>query len=123
MDHRESPGWPYNRANGGPALFCSLDRGNTWTEIVPDIENMQVIYGEKTGPIAVERYLAAGTAGLSMSHVLNVRVAILHRSPNLSAGAKDTRTYELAGTTVGPFNDERIRLAANSNFVLRNRTQ
>jgi type IV pilus assembly protein PilW len=110
-------------ANGNPALFCSLDQGNTWTEIVPDIENMQIVYGEKTGPIAVDRYLPAGTAGLTMSQVLNLRVAVLHRSPNLSAGAKDTRTYNLAGTTVGPYNDERIRLAANSNFVLRNRTQ
>jgi hypothetical protein len=112
-----------NGANGGPALFCSIDRGNTWTEIVPDIENMQIVYGEKTGPIAVDRYLPAGTVGLSMAQVLNLRVAILHRSPNLSAGAKDTRTYSLADVTVGPFNDERIRLAANSNFVLRNRTQ
>jgi type IV pilus assembly protein PilW len=110
-------------ANGGTALFCSVDRGTTWVEIVPDIDNMQVLYGEKTGPTAVDRYLAAGTAGLSMGLVLNVRVALLHRSANLTAGATDTRTYNLVGTAVGPFNDQRIRLAATTNFVLRNRTQ
>jgi type IV pilus assembly protein PilW len=110
-------------ANGGPALFCSIDLGTTWVEIVPDIENMQVLYGEKTGPTAVDRYLPAGTAGLSMGQVLNVRIALLHRSPNLTAGATDTRTYDLVGTTVGPFNDQRIRLVATTNLVLRNRTQ
>lgn len=110
-------------ASGGTALFCSVDRGNTWVEIVPDIDNLQVLYGEKTGPTAVDRYLAAGTAGLSMGLVLNLRIGLLHRSPNLTAGATDTRTYNLVGTAVGPFNDQRIRLAATSNFVLRNRTQ
>ena len=110
-------------ANGGPALFCSINLGGTWVEIVPDIENMQVLYGEKTGPTAVDRYLAAGTVGLNMAQVLNVRIALLHRSANFTAGETDTRTYNLVGTSVGPFNDRRIRLAATSNFVLRNRTQ
>jgi type IV pilus assembly protein PilW len=110
-------------ANGGPALFCSINQGVSWTEIVPDIEDMQVLYGEKTGPIAVDRYLAAGTVGLSMVQVLNLRVALLHRSPNLSAGEVNTRQYNLLGTVVGPFNDQRIRTAATTNVVLRNRTQ
>jgi type IV pilus assembly protein PilW len=110
-------------ASGGPALFCSIDQGATWTEVVPDIEAMHVLYGEKTGPTAVDRYLAAGTAGLVMAQVLSVRIAFLHRSANLTAGETDTRQYNLVGTTVGPFNDQRIRLAATSNFVLRNRTQ
>lgn len=110
-------------ANGGPALFCSINQGTTWVEIVPDIENMQVLYGEKTGPTAVDRYLAAGTVGLNLNQVLNMRIALLHRSPNFTAGETDTRTYNLVGVNVGPFNDRRIRLAATSNFVLRNRTQ
>jgi type IV pilus assembly protein PilW len=115
-------------ANGGTALFCSINLGNTWVEIVPDIDNMQVLYGEKTGPTAVDRYLDAskkghGATDLKMDQVLNLRVALLHRSANLTAGETDTRTYNLVGTTVGPFNDQRIRLAATSNFVLRNRTQ
>jgi len=114
--------------NGGPALFCSINQGTTWVEIVPDIENMQVLYGEKTGPTAVDRYLDASKKGtaitdLVMAQVLNVRIALLHRSANLTAGETDTRTYNLVGTTVGPFNDQRIRLATTSNFVLRNRTQ
>jgi type IV pilus assembly protein PilW len=112
-----------NGANGNPALFCSIDQAATWVEIVPDVENMQVLYGEKTGPTAVDRYLAAGTVGLNMAQVLNMRIALLHRSANLTAGETDTRTYNLVGTSVGPFNDQRIRLAATSNFVLRNRTQ
>lgn len=110
-------------ANGNTALFCTIDRGTTWVEIVPDIETMQVLYGEKTGPTAVDRYLAAGDPNLSMARVLNLRVAILHRSANLSAGETDTRTYNLLGVNFGPYNDQRIRLASTTNFVLRNRTQ
>ena len=78
---------------------------------------------DQTGPTAVDRYLPAGTTGLNMNQVLNMRIALLHRSANLTAGETDTRTYNLVGTDVGPFNDRRIRLAATSNFVLRNRTQ
>jgi type IV pilus assembly protein PilW len=111
-------------ANGGTALFCSIDRGTTWVEIVPDIDNMQVVYGEKVNsPVAADRYVAAGTAGLSMDRVLTVRVAILHRSSALTRGETDTRTYNLLGFNAGPFNDQRMRHLAISNFTLRNRTQ
>jgi type IV pilus assembly protein PilW len=116
-------------ANGNNALFCSIDRGTSWVEIVPDIDNMQVLYGEKTGPIAVDRYLDASKKGpiplndLNMENVVSMRIALLHRSANLSAGETDTRTYNLVGVSVGPFNDQRIRMVATSNFVLRNRTQ
>jgi type IV pilus assembly protein PilW len=110
-------------ANGGTALFCSIDRGTNWVEIVPDIDVMQVVYGQKTGPVAVERYLPAGSATLVMDQVLNVRVAVLHRSSALTRGETDTRTYDMLGTNAGPYNDQRMRTLAVSSFVARNRTQ
>lgn len=111
-------------ANGGPALFCSIDGGNTWTEVVPDIENMQVLYGEKTSALPnAERYLAAGAAGQNLNNVISVRIALLHRSANPSAGIVDTRTYELARTTFDPADDRRFRFAAATTIGLRNRTQ
>jgi type IV pilus assembly protein PilW len=111
-------------ANGGTALFCSIDSGASWVEIVPDIQNMQVVYGEKTGSLPnAERYLAAGVAGQNMNNVLVIRVALLHRSANNSAAVTDTRTYNLAGTSVGPFNDGRVRSVSNMTVGLRNRSQ
>jgi type IV pilus assembly protein PilW len=115
--------------NGGPALFCSINQGASWVEVVPDIENMQVLYGEKSdNPAVVDRYLDASKKGttvndLQMGKVMNVRIAVLHRSANLTAGETDARQYNLVGVTVGPFNDQRIRLAATSNFGVRNRAQ
>jgi type IV pilus assembly protein PilW len=111
-------------ANGGTSLFCSIDSGTNWVEIVPDIQNMQVLYGEKTGSLPnVERYLVAGAAGQNMNNVIGLRIALLHRSSNLSAAVPDTRTYNLAGTTVGPFNDARVRSVSNMTVGLRNRSQ
>jgi type IV pilus assembly protein PilW len=111
-------------SNGGPALFCSIDAGATWTEIVPDIENMQVLYGEKTSALPnAERYLVAGGGGQNMNNVISVRVALLHRSPTQSAGLTDTKTYDLARTSWDPADDKRFRLAATTTIGLRNRTQ
>lgn len=111
-------------ANGGPALFCSIDLGAAWTEIVPDVENMQILYGEKTTNLpSAERYLVAGAAGQNMNNVISIRIALLHRSANLSAGALDTRTYTLAGTVWDPADDFRMRLVSNATVGLRNRTQ
>ena len=111
-------------ANGGPALFCSLDSGATWTEIVPDVENMQILYGEKTGSLpSAERFLVAGAAGQNMNNVIAVRIALLHRSANLTAGALDTKTYNLAGTNYNPADELRLRMVSNSTIGLRNRSQ
>jgi type IV pilus assembly protein PilW len=111
-------------ANGGTALFCSIDSGANWVEIVPDIQNMQVLYGEKTSSLPnVERYLVAGTAGQNLNNVIALRIALLHRSASNSAALTDTKTYNLAGTTVGPFNDARVRSVSNMTVGLRNRNQ
>jgi type IV pilus assembly protein PilW len=106
-------------ANGGPALFCSID-GATWREIIPDIENMQVLYGEPTSSdLAVNRFLVAGSA--TMANVLAVRVALLHRSSEQVAATNASRSYDLLGVTVGPFTDSRIRSVTTTSIVLRNR--
>jgi type IV pilus assembly protein PilW len=85
---------------------------------------MQVQYGEKTGSLPnVERYLVAGTAGQNMNNVIALRIALLHRSASNSAAVTDAKTYNLAGTVVGPFNDARVRSVSNMTVGLRNRSQ
>lgn len=109
-------------ANGGPALFCSIDSGTTWTEIIPDVENMQVLFGEPTSTdVAVNRFLAANASGLNMSNVIAVRVALLYRSSDAVTVTNASKSYDMLGTTVGPFSDSRSRSVVTSTLVLRNR--
>jgi len=111
-------------ANGGPALFCSIDGGNTWTEIVPDIEALQVLFGEKVSPQPnIERLLPPGTGGQNLANVIAIRFALVHRSATPSAGLVDTRTYDLLGATYDPPDDRRFRLATATTVLIRNRSQ
>jgi type IV pilus assembly protein PilW len=104
-------------ANGANALFCN------GAEILPDVENMQVLYGEDTNSdLVADRYVEVGSLG-SLDSVVSVRIALLFRTPDLQAAAlKDAVTYDLNGTIVGPFNDTRMRRVLLMNVNLRNRT-
>ena len=107
-------------ANGGNALFCNNGVAN---EVVSDVDNMQVLYGEDTnGDLVADRYVAADNV-TNFDSVVTVRVSMLFRTPNISASVlTDTTTYDLNGTVVGPFNDTRIRRVVTLNMNLRNRT-
>lgn len=105
-------------ANGSNALFCN------GAEILPDVENMQVLYGEDVnGDLVADRYVtAAGVA--SLETVVGIRVGLLFRTSDVqtSAARVDSGTYNLNGTVVGPFNDTRMRRVLLMNVNLRNRT-
>jgi len=107
-------------ANGATALFCN-NGANNW-EIVPDVENMKVLYGEDTdADLTVDRYVTFNNV-TNVNNVINVRVALLFRTANLTNVITDTKTYNLNGTVVGPFNDLRMRRILTSTINLRNRT-
>jgi len=108
-------------SNGGNALFC--DNGTGALEVIPDVDNMQVLYGEDTnGDMVADRYVAAGSVA-NFDNVVTVRAALLFRTTNISAAAvRDTGTYNLNGTVIPAFNDTRIRRAVVLNLNLRNRT-
>lgn len=108
-------------ANGGNALWCNNGAGAV--EVVSDVDNMQVLYGEDTNAdMVADRYVAADSVS-NFDNVISIRAALLFRTANISAAAvKDTSTYNLNGTVVGPFNDTRIRRAVVVNMNLRNRT-
>jgi hypothetical protein len=111
-----------NDANGIPGLHCRIDPASTadFELIIPDVDNMQIVYGEPTGTdLAVNRFLPADTA--TMANVLSVRIALLHRSTDAVAATSASKSYDLLGTTVGPFTDSRVRTVSTSSIVLRNR--
>lgn len=121
--------------NGGPALWCdaTLAGVTTEAEIVPDVENMQLVFGEdlvddngnaiRDG--SVEKYTELGALTVpTLNKVVALRVALLFRTPNLAAAVlpESTRTYDLNGNAVGPFTDTRIRRVLTMTINLRNRS-
>jgi type IV pilus assembly protein PilW len=109
-------------ANGSNALFCDNGVGAP-VEVVSDVDNMQILYGEDTdSDMVADRYVVA-TSVSNFDNVVSVRAALLFRTTNISSSVlKDTGTYDLNGTVVGPFNDTRIRRVVTLNLNLRNRT-
>jgi type IV pilus assembly protein PilW len=110
-------------ANGGNALFCDNGAAGGAVEVVSDVDNMQLLYGEDTnGDMVADRYVQASNVS-NFDNVITIRAALLFRTTNIAAAAvRDTATYNLNGTVVGPFNDTRIRRAVVLNMNLRNRT-
>jgi type IV pilus assembly protein PilW len=84
---------------------------------------MQVLFGEDTNAdMVADRYVSASNV-TNFDNVISLRVSLLFRTANISASVlKDTGTYDLSGTVVGPFNDTRIRRVVTLNMNLRNRT-
>jgi type IV pilus assembly protein PilW len=98
-------------------------------EIVPDIENMQVLYGVDTaGTQTVSAYMTAdqvaafvGTGASSFNSVMSVRVAVLAASPPGSAAKPATApTFSLLGTAVKAPIDTRLRRVFDITITVRN---
>ncbi len=132
--------------NGTGALYAdSLDGHSTFTnpptEIAPDIENMQVLYGiDTSGGMAATEYVPAdhvasavqnnpncpniaGTGGVEFNCVVSVKIAILAASPPGAVPLpKTARTFKLLGTIVTAPIDTRIRKVFQTTVSLRNTT-
>lgn len=108
-----------NGANGKPSLFRSVN-GVAAQELVENIENMQILYGEDTDSDGSPNYYKpAGSAGLNMLNVVAVRISIVAVSvdDNVSAQAS---TYKIFDSNITP-TDKRIRRVFTSTIVVRNR--
>jgi type IV pilus assembly protein PilW len=115
--------------NGNPALLCTSNLTPVMTaEVVPDVSNMQILYGEDTGTGLnrdyTPNYFVPINSVTNLANVQSVRIALLFRTANPSARiGLDTATYNLNGTVVGPFNDTEIRRVVVWNVNLRNRSR
>jgi len=116
-------------ANGRLALFCHNGAGAMpGVEIVPDVLNMQVLYGEDlNGDLVADRYVGPETVGTNIGSVVSVRIALLFETPTESsrAVADAAQKYDMLrdGTVlVGPFTDRRMRRVVATTINLRNRT-
>lgn len=98
-------------------------------ELVPNIENMQLLYGiDANGDNNAERYVRADqvldVAGASWNDIVSVRLGLLAQTPRQIASDTDTKSYNLAGSGFSPAAaDRRQRYAYNTTIKIRNRGQ
>jgi type IV pilus assembly protein PilW len=108
-------------ASGSPALFRqSTIAGGAMQaqELVDDVENMQVLYGEDLDNDGIaNRYVSANSVG-NMSNVVSARISLLLRTENNIASAAQTYTYNGTDTTA---TDRRMRRIFNTTVKIRNR--
>jgi type IV pilus assembly protein PilW len=113
-------------ANGRFGLYCN--NGTGATELVPDVRNMQVLYGLDTDRDLVADTFVTGSPALfaDLNQLMSVRtmkVALLFETPNTHAAVtQDTRAHTLLGVELRPFNDTHIRRVVTLTVNLRNRT-
>lgn len=112
-----------NVASNPPSLF-RRELGNNGSlqtlELVDGIEMMRFSYGEDTDNDRVVNIYRDPSAVSNWRKVLSAKVGILAKTTTNVEQAPDTRTYDLATGTVGPFNDNVRRRAFNSTVQLRN---
>lgn len=116
-------------ADSAPALFQattdpSVASGFQLQEIVPGVENMQVLYGVDTtgsGTPSLYETADAVNAANAWNSVLSVRVALLLRS-DLGAVTLPPAavTYNLLGTVIQAPQDTRLRQIFTTTIFLRN---
>lgn len=111
-------------------------------EVVPDVENMQILYGvDTTGSMAATEYVTAdqvpaaeaantncthqtGEGAVDFNCVVSVEIALLVATPPNAAPAPATaRTFDLLGTTVTAPIDTRMRRVFETTVSLRDTTR
>jgi type IV pilus assembly protein PilW len=114
-------------ADGDGALFAldlnaGLNPGGGFTpsELVPDIEAMQILYGlDTTKRQTVSEYVTADLVP-DFNTVMSVKIALLAASAPGSAHPTGAKTYNLLGTQVTAPNDTRSRQVFEETIAVRN---
>ena len=110
--------------DGDGALYSATvaaDNTLTATELAPDIEAMQILYGiDTTGTQTASQYVTADQVP-DFTQVMNVEVAVLAAGPPGSAVVPAVaNTYNLFGTTVTAPLDTRARQVFEVTIAARN---
>ncbi|MSQ50455.1 MAG: prepilin-type N-terminal cleavage/methylation domain-containing protein [Betaproteobacteria bacterium] len=115
-------------ANNRSALFCANTGSDVpvvgaAVELVPNVESMQVIFGETTDADTSANYYVPWGNVATPDSVVAVRIALLFSSDDFVRSSVDTGTYTLLTTVVDPVNDRRLRRVYTTTITLRNRIQ
>jgi type IV pilus assembly protein PilW len=114
-------------ANGRNALFCHNGVGppGPGVELVPDVDNMQILFGEDTdGDLVANHYVPVDVT--TPDKVVSVRIALLFQTPTATSKVVPVATsYDMLGDGSVVLNypaDRRIRRLVTNTINLRNRT-
>ena len=112
---------------GEPALF-QLNLGNEGLlsdpeELVSGVENMQIMMGIALGQVV--GYYAADNAAIdatTIGRLMGLQISFLLRTEGGSAAESnvDSATYDMAGITVDPIDDYRLRKVFHTTVAIRN---
>jgi type IV pilus assembly protein PilW len=107
-----------NSPAGSPSLFVSVD-GGTPQELVPGIEDMQILYGRDTdADDVVDTWVASGT-DIEMAEAQSVKVQLVVAS-DISVGAKDLKIPDLDNVDT-TYTDGKLRKIYLTSAKVRNR--
>lgn len=111
-------------ASGRPALW-RLDNakavvaGSNPVELLEDIENIQILYGEDTDADATANYYVPANSVANIANVLSIRISVLAATADDNL-ASQPLAYTFNGTTTTP-TDRRLRRVFTSTLAVRNR--
>jgi type IV pilus assembly protein PilW len=108
-------------ANGANGLFRTED-GNS-VEIIENVENMQILYGEDTDADRFHtpnQYVNATDIGANIGNAISVRIALLLRGEQDVLPQNTAQTHQLLDATVNT-NDRRLYRVFTTTITIRNR--
>lgn len=92
-------------------------------ELVPGVENMQLLFGEDTDVDRLaDTYVPADQVG-NWGRVVSIKLALLMRTGEDTHPNADTATYTLLGTTIDPPDARRVHRVVSWTIALRNQTR
>lgn len=105
-----------------PALFRKEFTGGVYVsqELVEGVESMRVLFGEDTDNDKVANIFNRANAVGTWGNVVSARIGLLVQTATSVDAADDIKAYNVAGTTLGPFNDKRRRHVYTSTIQIRN---
>ncbi len=107
----------------GGNLYCAGSRGDSVQAISYGVENIQFLYGIRSGTNNfVDRYLNATNMAGQWHNVISVQVAILVRSQNVVKPVSEQQSFSLLDQNVTAPNDRYLRAVFSKTVRLRNNT-
>jgi type IV pilus assembly protein PilW len=113
-----------NKAGDGVRTLKRLVLSNGVVAVDPiaeGVDNLQVMYGMDTNNDgAPDTYTATPASAAEWRNVTTVKLGVLVRNLEKTAGHQQSRFYDLAGTVVGPYTDDVKRHAYTETVRLTN---